>query len=62
LNLWVFPVLLGSGKRLFAEGTIPTALRLLNSATVSTGAVLLTYQRGGKPRYGNMAWDADRAS
>ena len=24
LNLWVFPVLLGSGKRLFAEGTVPT--------------------------------------
>jgi dihydrofolate reductase len=61
-NLWVFPVLLGSGKRLFAEGTIPTALRLLNSATFSTGAVLLTYQRAGKPRYGNMARDADRAS
>ena len=33
LNLWVFPVLLGSGKRLFAEGTVPTALRLVESAT-----------------------------
>jgi dihydrofolate reductase len=33
LNLWVFPVLLGSGKRLFAEGTVPTALRLVESAS-----------------------------
>ncbi len=25
LNVWVYPVLLGSGKRLFADGTVPTA-------------------------------------
>jgi dihydrofolate reductase len=61
-RLWVFPVLLGSGKRLFADGTIPTALRLVDSATFGTGTVLLTYQRAGKPRYGNLAWDADQTS
>src|SRR6184192_4495785 len=38
LNLWVYPLLLGSGKRLFAEGTVPTALRLVESATFSKGA------------------------
>src|SRR6266576_5350268 len=32
LNVWVYPVLLGSGKRLFADGTVPTALRLVESA------------------------------
>jgi dihydrofolate reductase len=62
LNLWIYPVLLGSGKRLFADGTIPTALRLVDSATFGTGTVLLTYQRAGKPRYGNLAWDADQTS
>jgi dihydrofolate reductase len=55
LNLWVLPVLLGSGKRLFAEGTVPTALRLVESATFPKGAVLLTYERAGKPTFGSMA-------
>lgn len=56
------PVLLGSGKRLFADVTIPTAVGLVDSATFGTGTVLLTYQRAGKPTYGNMAWDADPTS
>jgi dihydrofolate reductase len=55
LNVWVYPVLLGSGKRLFADGTVPTALRLVESATFPKGAVLLAYQRTGKPTYGSMA-------
>jgi dihydrofolate reductase len=55
LNLWVFPVLLGSGKRLFAEGTVPTALRLVESATFGKGAVHLIYERAGKPTFGTMA-------
>ena len=55
LNLWAFPVLLGSGKRLFAEGTVPTALRLVESATFPKGAVHLTYERAGKPTFGSMA-------
>jgi Na+/H+ antiporter 1/RibD C-terminal domain len=55
LNLWVLPVLLGRGKRLFAEGTVPTALRLVESATFPTGAVHLTYERAGKPTFGSMA-------
>ncbi|HZA75228.1 MAG TPA: dihydrofolate reductase family protein [Acidimicrobiales bacterium] len=59
LNLWLYPILLGTGKRLFADGTIPTALRLTDSATFAGGAVLLTYERAGKPTYGNLARDAD---
>ena len=55
LSLWVFPVLLGGGKRLFAGGTVPTALRLLESATFPKGAVLLTYERAGKPTFGSIA-------
>jgi dihydrofolate reductase len=55
LNLWVYPVLLGSGKRLFAEGTVPTALRLVESATFPKGAVHLIYERVGKPTFGSMA-------
>jgi dihydrofolate reductase len=55
LNVWVYPVLLGNGKRLFADGTVPTALRLVESATFPKGAVLLAYQSTGKPTYGSMA-------
>jgi dihydrofolate reductase len=55
LNVWVYPVLLGSGKRLFADGTVPTALRLVESATFPKGAVLLAYQRTGKPTYASLA-------
>jgi len=55
LNLWVFPVLLGCGKRLFAEGTVPAALRLVESATFPKGAVHLTYERAGQPAFGSMA-------
>jgi dihydrofolate reductase len=55
LTLWVYPVLLGSGKRLFAEGTVPTALRLVESATFPKGVVLLAYERAGKPTFGSMA-------
>jgi dihydrofolate reductase len=54
-NLWVYPVLLGSGKRLFGEGTMPSALRLVQSRTFSNGAVLLSYEPKGKPEYGTTA-------
>jgi dihydrofolate reductase len=54
-NLWVYPVLLGNGKRLFGDGTMPTALRLVESRTFGNGAVLLAYEPTGKPEYGTIA-------
>ena len=41
-RLWIFPVLLGSGKRLFAEGTRPAGLDLVDTTTSSTGVVIQT--------------------
>jgi len=58
LRLWVFPVVLGSGKRLFAEGTVPAGLELTDSKVSSTGVVMLTYQRAGAPKYGSFAQEA----
>jgi dihydrofolate reductase len=58
MNLWLYPVLLGTGKRVFGNGTVPTALRLVDSVTFQSGTVLLTYERAGKPTYGDMALDA----
>lgn len=55
LNLWVYPLLLGPGKRVFADGTVPTALRLTESATYPSGTLNLVYEPAGVPTYGSMA-------
>ena len=47
-RVWVFPVLLGSGKRLFADGTIPSGLKLVDSTVSTTGVVIGTYQPAGE--------------
>jgi dihydrofolate reductase len=57
LNLWLYPVLLGSGKRVFADGTVPAALRLTSFGTYGRGIVQLTYETAGAPTYGNLAGD-----
>ncbi len=46
-RLWVFPVLLGTGKRLFAGGTVPAGLALTNSMVSTTGVVIATYAPTG---------------
>ncbi|MGA4845792.1 dihydrofolate reductase family protein [Streptomyces sp. G5(2025)] len=53
LHLLTFPVVLGTGKRLFTEGVPPTAFRLARSRTTSTGVVISTYERAGRPEYGS---------
>jgi dihydrofolate reductase len=54
LELWLHPVLLGSGKRVFGDGTVPTALRLIESVTAPNGVLQLTYDTAGTPTYGEM--------
>lgn len=54
LNLWVYPLTLGTGKRLFGDGTVPTALELVRSRAFPKGAVLLTYETRGEPTYGTI--------
>jgi len=46
-RLFVFPVLLGSGRRLFASGVVPTNLALVSTKPSSTGVVMSVYRRGG---------------
>ncbi len=46
-RLFVYPVVLGSGRRLFREGAVPRSLKLLDATTTSTGVVVATYERGG---------------
>jgi dihydrofolate reductase len=56
-RLWVFPLLLGSGKRLFADGTIPSGLRLVESRLSSTGVFIGTYEPAGDVVTGSFALD-----
>ncbi|MCF3124345.1 dihydrofolate reductase family protein [Streptomyces arenae] len=53
LHLLTFPVVLGTGKRLFEEGGLPTAFRLTQARTTSKGVVIATYDRAGRPEYGS---------
>jgi dihydrofolate reductase len=55
LNLWQYPLLLGSGKQVFGDGTVPTALRLTESVTYPNGTLQLAYETVGVPTYGDMA-------
>lgn len=59
---WIFPVVLGNGKRLFADGTLPASLKLVDTKTSSTGVVIHTYERAGELRYGTFAVDEQHVS
>jgi len=43
----VYPVILGKGKRLFAEGTIPAGLELIKSEISPSGVIIANYRRSG---------------
>jgi hypothetical protein len=47
-------VVIGTGKRLFGDGAIPRAFRLVDTQMSSTGAVLHVYERAGDLRYGEV--------
>jgi dihydrofolate reductase len=54
-RLWVFPVVLGSGKRLFSDGTIPSGLKLVDTKVSTTGVVISTYEPAGEIVTGSFA-------
>jgi dihydrofolate reductase len=60
LALWVYPIVLGQGKKVFPDGATPANLKLVTPpVTGSSGAVLLRYAPAGKPTMGDMS-DPDR--
>ena len=54
-ELWlkVFPIALGVGKRLFAEGTIPAGFKLLESEISLSGVIIASYERAGEVKTGS---------
>jgi dihydrofolate reductase len=57
LRLLIYPVALGTGKRLFGTGTRPAAFRLTRSVASSSGVLVATYERAGDVRTGSFAGD-----
>ncbi len=53
LLLKIFPVTLGTGKRLFAEGTIPAAFKLTDGKVSPSGVIFANYQRAGDVKTGS---------
>src|SRR5690349_17900439 len=51
--LKIFPVTLGTGKRLFAQGTIPTAYTLVDSKTSPSGVIVAALRRAGDLKTGS---------
>ena len=54
-HVWTFPVVLGSGRRLFREGAIPAGLKVDVVTTSTTGVVIAIYERVGAIKYGSFA-------
>lgn len=45
--LMIYPITLGGGKRLFADGTIPAAFNVTESVVTSQGVIVVNYERAG---------------
>jgi dihydrofolate reductase len=53
VHLLTFPVVLGAGRRLFAEGAVPTAFRHAGGRVTAAGVSIQSYELAGRPEYGS---------
>jgi dihydrofolate reductase len=56
-RMWIFPLVIGTGKRAFGDGTIPAALKLVDSKVSKTGVTINTYERAGDITTGSFEFD-----
>lgn len=54
LRLRTFPITIGSGRRLFAEGTIPASFELIETGALSNGVIIANYKRSGAFKTGTL--------
>jgi len=54
LRLKIYPLTLGKGKKLFSNGAIPAAFKLIDSTVTSTGVIIANYKRAGKVKIGTI--------
>ncbi|MGA9583028.1 MAG: dihydrofolate reductase family protein [Allosphingosinicella sp.] len=62
LTLMTFPVVLGSGKRLFGDGTPPAAMRMVEHEVTPGGNVIATYEPDGAVEPGSFATEEPSAA
>ncbi len=55
IQVWIFPVTVGRGKRLFGDGTIPAGFKLLESRISETGVIISSYKPVGEIKTGSFA-------
>ena len=53
-RLVIFPVVPGRGQRLFADGTPPVTMRLVDTRSTGSGVVMHTYEAAGAPAFGSV--------
>ena len=56
-RLWIFPLVIGSGKRFAGDGAIPAALELVESKVSKSGVTINTYRRAGDVDVGSFEFD-----
>jgi dihydrofolate reductase len=56
-RVWIFPLVLGTGKRLFDGGAIPVGLKLVDATVTQTGVTITIYQRAGEIEPGSFEFD-----
>jgi dihydrofolate reductase len=56
-RMWIFPLVLGAGKRAFGDGAIPAALKLVDSQVTGTGVTINVYERAGDIESGSFEFD-----
>jgi dihydrofolate reductase len=56
-RIWIFPVVVGPGKRLFGQGAVPAGMELVDATTSSTGVIMTTYRRAGDVERGSFAFE-----
>ena len=61
-RMWIFPLVLGSGKRCFGDGTIPLGLKLTESSTSTSGVTINVYERGGEIKPGSFEFEEPTAA
>jgi dihydrofolate reductase len=61
-RMWIFPAVIGTGKRFFGDGAIPAALKLVDSKVSITGVTINTYERAGDIDVGSFEFDEPTAA
>jgi dihydrofolate reductase len=61
-RIWIFPLVIGTGKRFFGDGTIPAGLKLVDSKPSKTGVTINTYERAGEINLGSFEFDEPTAA